>query len=188
MKYIIKDTNEEIKFGETIETTHMVDTIFGTVEAFFKTTLTEDNVDTFVKEGILTVVEDTPEPLKPVGYYLAKYCKRLGWDIKRFTNSFADICSVNPAPLFIALLKEIAIDMDKKYDGHISECDSHYVVSPVDGGVHKAKGLNNFRNISAFRTAEDAISALLILKEIHQEMFPELYGESEDKKCNSEGV
>lgn len=188
MNYYLSSTGVKIKLGEPFGSISTEDSPMGPVEVLRRYTLSEENVKFFIEKGIITT-----SPIKKVnqcaGYYIAKYCERIGWNKNRFAAQFNDICSVNPAPLLSILLKEIAIAMDKNHEGHILDAKEHYFVSLEDGCIHKAHlKFTNVKYIAIFRSAAEAEEALSILEELHRDMFPELYGEPENKECHSKGV
>ena len=71
------------------------------------------------------------------------------------------------------VLREIAIELDKKYEDHIENSPEIYVISMLDGKIAKANKahIKNYRNFAAFRTIEDAKIACRIVKPILKEMF-----------------
>lgn len=71
------------------------------------------------------------------------------------------------------LLREVAIELDKKYEDHINNCKELYIISSMDGRIHKVPRayIKNFRNFAAFRTKEDAKTACRILRSELKEMF-----------------
>lgn len=80
---------------------------------------------------------------------------------------------INPSLLFSLFLKEIAINLDSKYEDHISKCEEVFIISTLDGRIHKTSKANikNFRNFAAFRTEEDARTACRILRPLLKGMF-----------------
>ena len=81
--------------------------------------------------------------------------------------------SILPAAAFSMVLREIAVELDKKYEDHIENSPEIYVISMLDGRITKANKahIKNYRNFSAFRTIEDARIACRIVKPILKEMF-----------------
>ena len=84
-----------------------------------------------------------------------------------------DLTAISPSAVFSILLKEVAIELDKKYEDHISDCKEVFVVSLMDGRIHKVPRahIKNFRNFAAFRTEEDARSACKILRNALKNLF-----------------
>lgn len=84
-----------------------------------------------------------------------------------------DIAETNPAAAFSVVLREIAVYLDNKYEGHIEDSDKIYVISTIDGKIHELdkKLIKNYRNFAAFRTIEDAKLAINILKPQYKALF-----------------
>ena len=81
-----------------------------------------------------------------------------------------------PSVLFSLIIKEVAIELDKRYEGHISECDYVFIVSTLDGGVAKIDTNNivSYRTFAAFRTLDDAFYAIdevPIINKLYNVMF-----------------
>ena len=71
------------------------------------------------------------------------------------------------------LLKEIAIEIDNRYEGHISKNPEIYCVSVLNGEIKKINknNIHTYKHFAAFRTKEDALEAIRILKLLYQDMF-----------------
>lgn len=105
--------------------------------------------------------------------YIESIASRLRCNPKKVANIISTLWEIYPIAAFSVLLREIAITLDKNYEDHISNCKEFYIISPMDGRIHKACRANvkNFRNFAAFRTLEDAKIACRILKEDLKDMF-----------------
>ena len=88
-------------------------------------------------------------------------------------NYLNSVDSILPAASLSMVLREIAIELDKKYEDHIENSPEIYVISLLDGRITKANKahIRNYRNFAAFRTIEDAKIACKIVKPILKEMF-----------------
>ena len=115
------------------------------------------------KEKLFKTRETSPEDLE---YYLNKIANRQGWDSNKMKHFMSKMFDINYAAAFSVYLREIAIELDKKYEDHISNCNEVYVISIADGRIHKMykAQIKNFKNFAAFRTVEDAQFACKILK------------------------
>lgn len=81
-----------------------------------------------------------------------------------------------PSVIFSLILKEVAIELDKRYEGHIGECDYVFIISTLDGGVAKIDSNNiaTYRTFAAFRTLDDAfyaINEIPIINKLYGIMF-----------------
>lgn len=168
MKMYLKETNEEITFGDVIvfdETfTHEY---FGTITSTVEITLTEQNLQHFIDDGVVYTTEVDIE----VDYntirnnVLHRMAKRYGWDEKRLTRILNTLDEVHPSAAVQMVLKEIALLLDEKYPGYIGKSEEMYVISMGDGNIYPINkdNIKNFRNIAVFRTVGDAEIAKNIL-------------------------
>lgn len=108
-----------------------------------------------------------------VGYYIASLAQKAGWKPEKMAGYLSNLHNINPALAFSMLLREVAIELDKKYEDHINNCKELYIISSMDGRIHKVPRayIKNFRNFAAFRTKEDAKTACRILRSELKEMF-----------------
>lgn len=167
MKMYLKETNEEITFGDVIvfdETfTHEY---FGTVTSTMEVTLTEHNLQHFIDDGIVYTVNDTTVDYDIIrGNVISRMAKRYGWDEKRLTRILNTLDAVHPSASVQMVLKEVALMLDEKYPGYIGKSEEMYVISMGDGNIYpiNKNNIKNFRNIAVFRTVGDAELAKNIL-------------------------
>lgn len=128
------------------------------------------------------------DPTKDLAYYINKIAEKKGWTTKRTYGWFNDIANLSPIAAFNIIAREIAVDLDKKYDDHIEKSERIYAISPLDGRVHQiCKGhIKNYRNFAAFRNIEDAKYACAILRDQLKEMFKvNEKGKQKNKECPS---
>lgn len=142
-KFVIKGTNIPVKEGDSVT--------LGNV--------TKEDLEYLVKTGVL--VADDEITLKNV---ITSIAIKLNADIESTTNLLEDLSRINPAVVFSLLLKELAIILDKKYEGHITECSNLYFVRASDGCVDNLWGRYNSDTIALFRNYADARLAVNILK------------------------
>lgn len=167
MKMYLKETNEEITFGDVIvfdETfTHEY---FGTITSTVEITLTEQNLQHFIDDNIVYTVNDTIVDYDIIrGNVISRMAKRYGWDEKRLTRILNILDAVHPSASVQMVLKEIALMLDEKYPGYIGKSEELYVISMGDGNIYPINkdNIKNFRNIAVFRTVGDAELAKNIL-------------------------
>ena len=98
---------------------------------------------------------------------------RYKWEEGRLVRILKAIDEVHPSASVQMILKEIAMLLDEKYSGHISNANELYVISLADGAIHpvKRENIKSFRNIAIFRTVEDAEYAIQILDKKLTDLF-----------------
>lgn len=180
MEKIYLKNGKEVKLGDTLTKVSKVkDPFFGkdtTVQHIV--VVTEDNLPELLEAGIVTtkpvktVVKKTEVPME-LEYYIQKIAKRLGWKVEKVYNYLNNVDTILPAAAFSMVLREIAIELDKKYEDHIEKSPEIYVISLFDGRITKANKahIKNYRNFASFRTIEDAKIACTITRGILKEMF-----------------
>lgn len=134
------------------------------------------------KEKLLADVE-SEIPLD-LGYYIDNLAKKNNWKPEKMDRFLDTLADINLCASFQVILKEIAVELDKKYPDHINKSGEIYCVSALNGRIVKAdtRFIRNFRNFAAFRTKEDAQLACKITRKLLKEMFKS--GKQKDKKCN----
>ena len=142
-KFVIKGTNIPVKEGDNVT--------LGNV--------TKEDLEFLVKTGVL--VADDEITLKNV---ITSVAIKLNKDIEDTTDLLEALSKVNPVVVFSLLLKELAITLDKQYEGHITECSDLYIVRVSDGCVANLCGRYNSDTIALFRNYNDTRLAINILK------------------------
>lgn len=162
-KFIFKPTGEEIKIGATIS--------FLFIPEF---------INAFKNMGIIDE-EIVFEPSVSLQYYREKLAKRLGLNISDY-YTWEEISLKSRTPIvFLSLLKEVALEFDQKYKGHISDSKEWWIVSIDDGKVYECKTKPTHYYVSIFRSKADAETACKILSPY----IEAYYGEQKNKKCLS---
>ncbi len=123
------------------------------------------------KEKIIAAME-VNVPLS-LGFYVGKLAERKGWKFEKMSNFLNNLAEINLGAAFQVVLREVAIELDKKYADHIEKSEEIYCVSLTNGHIFKAdkKFIKNFRNFAAFRTIDDAKLACKITRELLKDMF-----------------
>lgn len=149
--------------------------------ATFKKTLTSKTGKKLIIENRILVTEDSIPFLLKVGfikedsimkdiiYYDKILRKKYG-----FTNEELNkLHHASNAAYLTLVLKEIALDLDSKYEGNISSCKEVYVFSNTAGRIIKVNTslVRNFRNFAAFRSFDDAKVACSICKDVIKSMY-----------------
>lgn len=180
MEKIYLKNGKEVKLGDILTKVSKVkDSFFGkdtTVQHIVE--VTEDNLPELLEAGIVTTkldekpVAETKIPME-LDYYIKKIANKLDWKAEKVYNYLNNVDTILPAAAFSMVLREIAIELDKKYEDHIEKSPEIYVISLFDGRITKANKahIKNYRNFAAFRTIEDAKIACTITRDILKEMF-----------------
>ena len=184
MEKIYLKNGKEVKIGDTLILTYRSESsIFGGATMIKSIIVTVDNLPKLIESGIVTTkptkstVAETKVPME-LEYYIQKIADRLGWKIDKVYNYLNTVDSVLPSAAFSMVLREIAVELDKKYEGHIETSPEIYVISTLNGKItqiNKAH-IKNYRNFAAFRSIEDAKIACSIVRDILKEMFKDTSG------------
>ena len=183
-KFILKN-GKEVKMGDRLVKSSIMNTFFGKGIRLQEVIVNEKTLPELIKAGVLTKVDCTHgtdchcghctnnEIPMDINFYIEKIAARLGWKPEKVYNYLNNVDSILPAAAFSMVLREIAVELDKKYEDHIENSSEIYVISMLDGRITKANKahIKNYRNFSAFRTIEDARIACRIVKPILKEMF-----------------
>lgn len=183
-KFYLKN-GKEVQIGDTLtKVTKTKHPLFGEGTVVESVVVTEAAIPQLLKAGIIfkksiEKVDKEAEEHKigekqlSLDYYIEKLAKRLGWKVEKMYNYLNTIDSVYPVAAFSMILREVAIELDKKYEDLIEKSPKIYVISLLDGRiteVNKAH-IKNYRNFAAFRSVEDAKTACSIVREILKELF-----------------
>lgn len=183
-KFILKN-GEEAKMGDKLIKHGITNTPLGKKLIIQEVIVNEKTLPELLKAGILTpvgCVHDTDCTCRyctksevPIymDFYIERIAAKLGWKSEKVYNYLNSVDSILPAAALSMVLREIAIELDKKYEDHIENSPEIYVISLLDGRITKANKahIKNYRNFAAFRTIEDAKFACKIVKPILKEMF-----------------
>ena len=183
-KFILKN-GKEVKIGDRLIKSSVVDTHSFRGIRILEVIVNEKTLPELIKTGVLTQVDCTHgtdchcghctnnEIPMDINFYIEKIAARLGWKPEKVYNYLNNIDSILPAAVLSMVLREIAVELDKKYKDHIENSPEIYVISMLDGRITKANKahIKNYRNFAAFRTIEDARIACRIVKPILKEMF-----------------
>lgn len=184
MKKFYLANGKEVQLGDTIYKVEKIDhPVFGKGKAVEHILVTKEVLPKLIEAGVLTVKKGADKPALPVlkdgevpmdlEFYVQKITDRLGWKIEKVYNYLNSVDTILPAAAFSMVLREVAIELDKKYEDHIEKSPEIYVISMLDGRITKANKahIKNYRNFAAFRSIEDAKIACRITRDILKEMF-----------------
>lgn len=135
-----------------------------------------------IKEAEKCAVEEKKkenEIPRYIHYYMKNMSKRSHIKIKNLYKMIDNLFDVNPTIAYSIILKEVAIELDKKYDDHISKSNHIYGISTVNGNIFEIdkSSIVNFNGFSAFRSVDDARLAIEIMHDI---LLEYLNGEQEN--------
>lgn len=133
---------------------------------------TRTNTETTEKVDVASGVNPLKIP-HDIEYYVKKIAERRKWKKEKMLNYLSNLYTISPGAVFSILLREIAIELDKHYEDHISESPEIYIVSTSDGGVYRTnkKSIATFKYFAAFRCENDAQTACAILHNLWEKMF-----------------
>lgn len=181
-KFYLKN-GKEVQIGDTLtKVTKTKHPLLGEGTVVESVVVTKAALPKLIERGIITTSPGSDfdvdkvmptEPHMNLHYYVEKLAKKLNWKVEKMYNYLNTIDSVYPAAAFSIVLREVAIELDKKYEDHIEKSPEIYVVSMLDGRITKANKahIKNYRNFAAFRSVEDAKTACSIVIEILKELF-----------------
>ncbi len=176
MKKFILKSGKEVKMGDSLYWSKTINFPNGVSVTMEKIPINEWTLPELIKSGVLIEQEDSSEDSKipmDISFYINKVAEKLGLTYYEADKYFSRVMSAFPASLFSMLLKEVAIELDKKYKDHIENSPEIYAISTLDGRISKINkaGVKNYRNFAAFRTIEDAKIACRIVRPLLKEMF-----------------
>ncbi len=184
-KFYLK-SGKEVQVGDTItrvtEAKHPLLGKYTTTESIL---VTKTVIPELIKRGILSTSKESDynvakvpnsakELNKPdINCCINNLAKRLGWKVEKVCNYLNTLTRIYPAAAFSIILREIAIEIDKKYEDHIENSPEIYVISLLDGRIAKANKahIKNYRNFAAFRSISDAKIAYEVVKELLKDLF-----------------
>lgn len=179
MEKIYLTNGKEVQIGDSLTKVSKVkDPFFGNGTIVQHIVVTKDILPKLLEAGIVTTtkpaksVVETEVPME-LEYYIQKIADKLGWKVEKVYNYLNSVDAILPAAAFSMVLREIAIELDKKYEDHIEKSPEIYAISMLDGRITKVNKayIKNYRNFAAFRTIEDAKIACKITRDILKEMF-----------------
>lgn len=168
-KFYTKD-GKEVKLGEPFKARYSK----GEAQYRFSTDcLLGLQAQILVKDGVLIEKNASSVP-SSLQYYSKKVAERFyGVPYALMFRLISILYAAYPQVALNMLLREVAIEIDKKYPDHIEKSDKIYTVSMVNGRITEIpRGtIKNFRHFAAFRTIEDAKQGCKIVRALLKDMF-----------------
>jgi hypothetical protein len=168
-QYFNIKTGEEVVLNKPFKTSISVD---GYTTSFETSCLSQPMADMLVKNGLLSNKKPNAVPTE-FNYYVHKLAKKL-------KVSYEDCCTIlqcleeyAPATVFSLLAKQIALELDNKYDGHIGKSKELFGVELTTGCIIPItiKPTSSLKNVALFRSVDDTMFAINILKPIYNRMY-----------------
>ena len=185
-KIVLKQNGKEVKIGDKLIKHGVInDPNFGKSAIVQEIIVDENTLPELVKAGVLAYDSGCTECActkskvsMDLDFYIEKIAKKMNWKVDKVYNYLNNVDSILPSAAFSMILREIAIELDKKYDNHIQDSPEIFVISMCDGRITKVNKVHikNYRNFAAFRTIEDAKIACRITKPILKELFKSTSG------------
>lgn len=172
MKFIVAKSGKEINLGDKILIVGAVNTPVGMIKAQKTVTVTKELMSKFIKDGKVNVVEEKGTN-KIWSNAIESLSKKTNWKEEKLLSILTTLHLANPWAATQVVLKEIAIELDKKYDDHINKSKKIYAISPQDGRIHEInkKTVKNYKAFPAFRSIEDAKIACSLIREHLKSIF-----------------
>lgn len=164
MKKFYLKNGKEVQLGDTIcKVERIKHPLSGEGDVVEHVLVTKEIIPILIEAGIIEARRakrtkapaGNPSSGVPMDYYVQKIADKMGWHIEKVYNYLNSVDSIFPAAAFSMALREIAIELDKKYEDYI-ENKAH---------------IKNYRNSAAFRPIEDAKITCSSVRDILKEMF-----------------
>ena len=171
-KFILADSGKEINFGDRILIIEDINTPLSVARVQRVAVVTKELMGKLIKDGKVNVVEENSIN-KIWNDAIKSLAKKTNWKEEKLLNILATLHLANPWAATQMVLREIAIELDKKYDDHINKSEKIYVISPQDGRIHEInkKTVKNYKAFPAFRSIEDAKIACSLIREHLKSIF-----------------
>lgn len=176
-RYFLTSTNEEVHLGDKICVTEEIEKFGCKSKVSFVITLNEENLRQLIDEGILKV---RIEPEITFDGLIKNAAARLLITEDNFRSIMAILGRAYKIVIFKILLKEASLILNPNGER------ARYYISSADGSIHiiDNKDIHQINNqhIALFKSYNDIQRSLSILRDLHKELYPTLYGK--DKKRN----
>lgn len=179
-KFINVKSGKEVKVGDLIGVVANVNLpVFGEIKAVKVITLTKDMLTKLILRGEVKIVKETSDPVKIWANAWKNLCNKANVTSEKMASILDVLKEANHWAVVQLLLKEIAIELDKKYNNHINNSEKIYAISPQDGRIHEIykSYIKNYKAFPAFRNIEDAKIACSLVKN-HLKL---IFGDDQEK-------
>lgn len=164
-KYIIVDTNEEVKIGDVMVGSAKIKTSFGVIEKSYEFTVTESKLKELVKEGVVKCIESKPnrKVTNTIGYYIKSLAIKYKCEFEDVIEWLEKTNKVCPKAVLDILLQEISQHFYFEDPQAFDDAKQYYGIRLTDGKVGKVNVASTY--IPLFKSVEDAEYAREILKD-----------------------
>ena len=128
--------------------------------------------------GFEIIFEDLSKPSlknenKDLNYYIKLLADKHNWKKDKMNGFLGKLYEINPGAVISIMLKEIAIELDKKYPDHIRFSPEIYIFSANSGKIVQLDkdNIKTFKFFAAFRTKEDAEFAIKVIDRLIDKIF-----------------
>lgn len=127
----------------------------------------------YILEDEAKECQEEQEPIITVERAIERVAEKMGVSYDSANKILAKVAKVNPAAAFTIIVKELAIELDQKYEGLIKDSKEIFGISLFDGKVHELNKdhIKSYKNFAAFRTSEDAKLVCNLLRDKLKDMF-----------------
>ena len=137
-KFINVKSGKEVKVGDLIRVIANINIpVFGEIKAVKEITLTRDILAKLIIRGEVKIVKETSNPIEIWANAWNNLCDKAKLTSGGMSSILDALKRANHWAVVQLLLKEIAIELDKKYDNHINNSEKIYAISPQDGRIHE---------------------------------------------------
>ena len=171
-KLKLKKTGKEVKMGDKLI---KVVELFDIPVPVAQIEVNETTLPDLIKHGIVVAEGSDSDIDITIEGAVQHLANRIGWNKENLEKYFNNLHKISPAAVFEIVLKEVAILLDEKHPGHISNSKEIWVINKVNGEIQKLKDMSkikSFQHFAAFRSLDDA----LIAKRVMAPALKDLYG------------
>ena len=164
------ETNREVKIGDVVVAKDPLAELDDRKHYLVSyITITEENIPELISKEVLKKIHklDVSEIYEKIDRKFSEYMP------SDHLGIFLTLHCIYPGSAAGIFLKEIAIELDKNYDDHISQSPRIFTISAFNGDIFEVdkSHIRNYRNFAAFRTIEDAQYARDILESYFDKIF-----------------
>lgn len=173
-KYFLKTSGREVKYGDSIAIEFNSSNNDRETVRYF---INKNTIKDLIKMGILEEKVVEYDLLDIAFNNLNKKFENIVSNKKSITINSADflniLSNIYPVTIFSILLKEIEIEINKRYNDNIKDYKNIYTVSALTNNITIVDNstVTNYKNFSAFRTLQDAKEAKKVLQPIIDELL-----------------
>ena len=170
-KLKLKQTGKEVKMGDKLI---KVVELFGIPVPVARLEVNETTLPDLIKQGIIVAEGSDSDIDITIEDAVQHLANRIGWNIENLGKYFNNLYKISPAAVFEIVLKELAILLDEKYPGHISNSKEIWTINKASGEIQEIKNLSkikSFQHFAAFRSLEDALVAKRVISPILEDLY-----------------